>query len=352
MSMRQIRIGDRIVGEGCEPFVIAEVGINHNGELENAYKMIRVAKESGADAVKFQTFKADEFIDDPELTFTYKSQGKDVTESMLKMFRRYEFPNDKWPLIKARCEEEGLIFLSTPQNRSDLDILLKIGIPAIKVGSDDFTNIPLLKSYAAAGLPMIISCGMADLEEVRQAIAAIGALDGHPAVLMLCTSEYPTPPESANLLKLRTLSEAFPNVVMGYSDHTQGSLASALAVALGASIFEKHFTLSHELPGPDHWFSEDPEGLKEWVSAIRKASVMMGSGVVVPTAAESNIRKLARRSIVAISDIRKGEAFSTGNIGLRRPGTGLPPSLYESILGLQAKRDINRRDLIRKEDFA
>ncbi len=229
--------------------------------------MVRTAREAGADAVKFQTFKASEFVGDPNQLYTYRSKGEQVTESMLAMFQRYELPLDAWGKIKSECDRQGMIFLSTPQNRSDLDLLLELNVPAIKVGSDDFTNLPLLKSYAATGLPLIVSCGMADMNEVRSSLGAIGVSSGYPTVLLLCTSQYPTPPGDVNLRKLKTLRDAFPDVTLGYSDHTQGSLAASVATALGATVFEKHFTLSRDLPGPDHWFSEDPIGLRNWISS-------------------------------------------------------------------------------------
>lgn len=347
----QIKIADRFIGRGCQPFIIAEVGINHNGELEKALAMIELAKEGGADAVKFQTFRAKDFVADPNVTYTYKSQGKEITESMLEMFERYEFAGDQWFLIKNKCDEQGIMFLSTPQNRADLNLLIDIGIPAIKVGSDDFTNLHLLKSYAKTGLPMIISCGMADLAEVYQALAAVGSLDGYPTVLMLCTSEYPTPPEDVNLLKLKTLGSAFPMVILGFSDHTQGPLASSLAGALGAAVFEKHFTLDHNLPGPDHWFSEDPKGLLEWISAIRKSFIMLGSDIVRPTYKEKDMRRLARRSIVALTDIEPGETLTMQNLGLKRPGDGLPVAFYEQLLGMKTSKKIKRGDLLKLGDF-
>jgi sialic acid synthase SpsE len=349
--MSQVKIGTRIIGKEYPPFIIAEAGINHNGELNKAYDMIRVAREAGADAVKFQTFKAEEFIGDPTLTYTYKSQGTEITESMLDMFKRYEFTEDQWYLIKKKCDEEKIIFLSTPQNRTDLDVLLKINIPAIKVGSDDFTNIPLLKSYVQTALPIIISCGMADLAEVYNTLEAIGSFDGYPTILLLCTSQYPVPPEDINLLKLKTLAHAFPMVILGFSDHSQGSLASALAVPLGAVVFEKHFTLDNNLPGPDHWFSENPQGLQEWISSIKKAFIMMGEGIVRPTENEKKMRRLARRSILATKDIEQGCFFTVDNISLRRPGDGLPPYYFEHILGLRSIRKINRNELIKLGDF-
>ena len=231
-----IEINNQKLKNYGEPFIVAEAGINHNGELVKAFEMIEVAKQSGVDAVKFQTFKAEEFCGDKKQTFTYKSQGKKITESMFEMFKRYEFSRDEWFQIKQKCDDENILFLSTPQNRSDLDLLLELGLPVIKVGSDDFTNLPLLEDYATTKLPMIVSCGMSDLAEVYQALDIIGTFEGYPTILLLCTSQYPTPPEDVNILKLKTLSNAFPDLVLGFSDHTQGSLASSLASAIILSL--------------------------------------------------------------------------------------------------------------------
>lgn len=350
--MPEIKINGRPIGSAHAPFIIAEAGINHNGEVEKALEMIRVAKAAGADAIKFQTFKATEFCGDPEQTYTYQSQGKAVTESMLEMFRRYELSRDAWFVIRAECDRQGIVFMSTPQNQSDLDLLLEIGIPAVKVGSDDFTNLPLLKGYAAAGLPMILSCGMADLAEVYRSLDAVGANGGYPTVLLLCTSQYPTPPGDVNLSKLTTLRGAFPNLVLGFSDHTQGALASSLAVGLGAVVFEKHFTLGRELPGPDHWFAENPDTLAEWVRSIRTAHVMLGTGAIQPTEAEREMRVLARRSVVALRSLAKNEKLTAENIGLRRPGNGLPPEMLEMVLGGIATRDIRAGEPLNFGDVA
>lgn len=338
--MREVLIGNRPVGLGHPPFVVAEAGINHNGELERALEMIHVAGRAGCDAVKFQTFKAAEFVNDSSQMFTYRSQGREVTESMLAMFQRYELPEDAWPLIKAECEKAGILFFSTPQNRSDLEILLRVGVPAVKVGSDDFTNLPLLKSYARSGLPLILSSGMSDLAEVHQALEAVGALDGYPTILLVCTSQYPTPAEDANLARIATLREVFPMVPIGFSDHTQGPLAASLAVALGACVFEKHFTLSHDLPGPDHWFSEDPKGLADWVAGIRSTRALLGSPVVRPTAVERGNKREYQRRLVAAREIRAGEILDETALTLRRVagGRGLPPGFLEYLLGRPAPR--------------
>lgn len=336
----KIMIGDRAVGIDQAPFVVAEVGINHNGELVRALEMIHVAKDAGCDAVKFQTFKAHEFVNDPSQMFTYRSQGREVTESMLAMFQRYELPESAWSVIKAECEKAGIIFFSTPQNRSDLDILRKVGVPAIKVGSDDFTNLPLLKSYAQTGLPLILSTGMSDLAESHQALEAVGALDGYPVILLACTSQYPTPPEDAHLARITTLRAAFPMVPIGFSDHTRGPQASSLAVALGAVFLEKHFTLDHDLPGPDHWFSEDPVGLKEWVTGIRTARAMLGSPLVRPTTVERGNKTEYQRRLVAACDIEVGDILTEQAITLRRVagGRGFPPNFLDYLLGRASPR--------------
>jgi N,N'-diacetyllegionaminate synthase len=349
--MSQIRLNNHIIEKGQPPFIISEVGINHNGDVNNALKMIDVAKAAGVNAVKFQTFRANEFVLDSRQMYTYKSHGTEITESMLEMFKRYELSKEDWVKIKNKCDEENILFLSTPQNKTDLDLLLELGITAIKVGSDDFTNLPLIKDYASTGLPLFLSCGMADQDEIHQSLNAIGALDGYPTVLLLTTSIYPTPPNEVNLLKLKTLENMFPDIPLGYSDHTQGSLASSLAVASGAVVFEKHFTLDHNMPGPDHWFSEDPKGLKEFVSTIKNAFLMLGSSSLKPSEKEISMRDIARRSIVALQDIKQGEKFNKINIGLRRPGKGLPPSLIEQIYDLKSIRKIKSGEFIKTGDF-
>lgn len=259
------------------------MGINHNGNSDIAKRMIEVAKAAGADAVKFQTFKAEEFCGDPDQTFTYKSKGESVTESMLTIFKRYEFPPEHWQTIKAHCEIVGITFFSTPQNRSDLDLLLEVSLPAIKVGSDDFTNLPLLRSYVESQLPLILSCGMSDSAEVYHGLDTVGFFEGYSVALLLCTSQYPTPAEDVNINKLTTLQHAFPGLLVAFSDHTQGSLAAALAVSRGARIFEKHFTIDQTMPGPDYWYSEDPKGLTEWITTIRTADRLLGSPFLRPT---------------------------------------------------------------------
>ena len=350
--MNKFKINNHEISKENPPFIIAEAGINHNGSVEKAVKMVKTAKNAGVSAIKFQTFKAHEFISNSSLTYTYTSQGESITESQLDLFKRCELSNDDFYKIKKTCDEEKIFFLSTPQNKSDLDFLLELGVSAIKVGSDDFTNLPLLKYYSKTKLPIIISCGMATLEEIETTLDAIGTLDGYPTALLLTTSEYPTPPQNVNLQKLRTLSQKFPDITLGYSDHTQGNLASIVAISFGACIFERHFTLDNSLPGPDHWFSVNPSNLKIWSDSIKTAYQMMGSSEILPTESETKMKTIARRSIVSLDHIELGETLNENNIGLRRPGTGLPPKMFESILGKKAIKKIKKFTIINKEDFA
>ena len=349
--MQEIKIENRKVGHGNPPFIVAEAGINHNGEIEKAFELIRLAKNSGADAVKFQTFTAEKFVSDKDVMYTYQSAEKEITEPLIDILKRCEFVREEWKKIKKKCDEEKITFLSTAQNRSDLDLLLEIGISAIKIGSDDFTNLPLLKNYTNTGLPLILSSGMANLSEIRDSLETVGAQEGYPTILLVCTSEYPTPPEDVNLLKFKTLSSTFPFIPLGFSDHTIGPLASSLAVANGACLLEKHFTINRNLPGPDHWFAEDPSSLTTYVNSIRTAYKMMGDPTVKPTKKEEEMKKIARRSIFTLKEIKKDEKLDDSNIGLRRPGTGLPPKIFPTVLGKKANKDLPKLKLLELGDF-
>ena len=348
-SQRPVLIGNRKVGFGYEPYIVAEVGINHNGDLDRAIEMIHLAKSAGCDAVKFQTFKAKEVCNNTDQTYTYKSQGKEITESMLEMFLRFELPSSAWSIIKMECEKINIQFFSTPQNISDLKILQEVGIPAIKVGSDDFTNLPLLRSYSNTNLPLILSSGMSNLSEAYQALDCIGGLDGYPVILLVCTSQYPTPTDDVNLSRISSLQSTFPNIPIGFSDHTRGPLASSVATGLGAVFLEKHFTLDHNLPGPDHWFSEDPKGLRKWVSGIRQTYSMLGSPIVRPTEAEKINKLEFQRFLIAACPIKIGEIFTSESFMARRisGGTGLPPSHIDLLIGQKSQRDYAKGDIIR-----
>ena len=338
--MNTFQINERVIGGESEPFIIAEAGINHNGDLELAKKMVVAAKMCNVNAVKFQTFYAKDFVQDRSLMYTYKSQGRMITEPIFDIFERVEFTPEQWKELKEFCDHEEVLFLSTPGNITDLELLLSIGIKAVKVGSDDFVNIPLIRRYAQENVPLLLSCGMATEEEIDLTLRTAGFQNGKDICLLLCTSQYPTPPEDVNIRKLTTLQERYPGLVVGLSDHTRGNTAACMAVALGAKVFEKHFTLEHDLPGPDHWFAETPESLKKWVDSIREAYKMLGCSELKPTDREINHRAEYRRSITTAHSIKKGEVFSEYNLCMRRPGDGIPAKEWDYIIGRKAKRDI------------
>ena len=346
------QIGKKVIGPISEPYIIAEVGINHNGSLKAALEMIEIAKGSGADAVKFQTFKAEEFCGDPEQQFSYFSAGKEVTESMLSMFKRMELESGDWIKIKEYADKVGIEFFSTPQNYSDLELLLPLEVKTIKIGSDDLTNLPLISSYANTGLPLILSSGMADISEVHRALVAAGWFEGRQVAMLVCTSQYPTPTTDVNIRRVSTLRAAFPNLIVGFSDHSQGNEAAIMATALGAKIFEKHFTFSHDAEGPDHWFSLNPMELHSWVKSIREAHLLLGNGIVAPTEQELKMRKLARRSVVALSDINLGETLTDLNIGSRRPGTGIAPEFLPIMQNRISNKFIQKGETIDWQDLA
>ncbi len=344
-------IDSKIIGKEFEPFIIAEAGINHNGDIALAKKMILAAKNAGADAVKFQTFQTEEFIQDRSEMFTYCSQGKKVTESQYEMFKRVEFTEKEWKEIKQFCEKQGIIFLSTVSGIQGLELLIRIGVSAIKVGSDDFVNLPLLGKYEEYGLPMIVSCGMSTEAEIAATLEVLKVKEGHPVCLMLCTSQYPTPEQDVNARKLLTISEKFPQVIPGLSDHTQGHTAAVVATAYGARVFEKHFTLNHDLPGPDHWFSADPAELRQWAAEIRKAYVVLGSPVLEPTETEKAQRLAMRRSITTIKQIHPGDSLTEDNIDLLRPGNGLGADNWKQILGRTAAHELAKGIQITWDDI-
>ena len=278
-----MRIGDYTIGDGNPPFVIAEASINHCGNLGRALEMVQVAKNANCQAVKFQTFRAVD-VCSPVQMVTYQSRGMEVTEPRINIFRRCELPESAWPVIKAECDRVGILFMSTPETPRDLGLLLEVGIPAIKIGSDNLTNLPMLRSCALddIALPIILSTGMSNFDEILNAVSIIKA---QQLALLACTSQYPCPIAEANVQRVANLREHFIAEV-GYSDHTDGHTAAIMAVALGASIIECHFTLSNMLEGPEHHWAKEPDALRDYVYYIDRAYKARGDGIVYPSAAE------------------------------------------------------------------
>ncbi|OHA13816.1 MAG: N-acetylneuraminate synthase [Candidatus Tagabacteria bacterium RIFCSPLOWO2_01_FULL_39_11] len=350
----EIKIGNKKIGDGNKTFIVAELGINHNGNLNLAKKMIAAAKKAGADAVKLQSFVTEDFVGDKNLAYTYKSQGKKVTESQYRMFKRNELNRKKQKELFGYAKKIGTIIFSTPQDNSfkTVDYLCgkEINMPAIKVGSDDLTNLPMLAYYAKKNKPMIISTGMSTLEEIKDAVNTIKKYNDK-IVILKCTSLYPAPPGEANLAQIKTLEKIYKDCVIGYSDHTEGSTAAVIAVILGAKIIEKHFTLDKNLPGPDHWFAADPKELEFLVKQVREAEQMPGSSEFKLSPKELEMKKIARRSIMLANPVKKGEKIKAQDLEVKRPGTGLPPKYLPKIIGKIAKRNFKKGNLLSKRDL-
>ena len=320
-------------------YIVGEIGLNHNGSLDLALEAIEVAKRAGCDAIKFQTFAAAEFCD-PTVQYEYLSQGRSITEPMIEMFQRCELPTQHWKRCVKHAKEIGIDMFTTPQNGSDLRHFDVASLPAIKVGSDDLTNTQLLAELAAYERPMIISSGMASIGDLAHALQALNWPESPDIAVLVCTSQYPTPLIHANISRVRTIAAAFPGIAVGFSDHTLGVTAAITARALGARVFEKHFTTDQSLPGPDQWYSPNEDDLSHWVTSIRDTGAVLGSGIVAPSEAERSMALIARRSLVALYDLPRGHILRPADIGMRRPGGGMTSDQYQELIGLCLTRDV------------
>ena len=322
--------------------IIAEVGVNHNGDVNLALKLIDAAVAAGADIVKFQTFNAENLVSASAPKAGYQKKTTTASESQLDMIRKLELPEDAYPLLLAHCRQCGIRFLSTPFDLGSVDFLSQLGMDTWKIPSGEITNLPYLRKIGALGQPVILSTGMSTLEEVADALHALDAA-GVPqslVTLLHCTTEYPAPFAEVNLRAMQTLRAAFPLCAgVGYSDHTQGIEVSLAAVAMGASVIEKHFTLDRSMEGPDHKASLEPDELQTLVRGIRNIEVALGNGVKAPAPSEIPNMLVARKSIVAARSIRAGEVFTAENITTKRPGGGISPMLWDSVIGACAKRN-------------
>lgn len=330
---KTIRIGDRLIGDDYPVFIMAEAGANHNGDIRLAKELASAAREAGADCVKFQTFTASEFCADRTKTFTYRSQGKEVTESEYEMFQRLEFSREQWQELMNHCEEQGILFLTTVQDPINLQMMQELGLKGIKVGSDDFDCLVNLRQYASTGLPLIVSKGMADLAEVDQVLGDISPLATGGLCVLHCVSLYPSDACHLNLRQLTKLRDRYPGIVWGFSDHSPSTVAPALAVSLGACIIEKHFTLDHNLPGPDHWFSMDPRELKEMINNIRFAEQALGSGRVEPSEGETASREVMRRRILARVALAAGTHLNESHVTFKRASHGVHAGGWDLMSG-------------------
>lgn len=326
-------------------YIIAEAGVNHNGDFNKAKTMVIEAKKAGADAVKFQTFISSNLVSAFALKADYQKKTTAQAESQLEMLQKLELTFEQFTLLSRHSNEVGIDFLSTPFDNDSIDFLSTLRMPVWKIPSGEITNKPYLLKIEQTKRPIILSTGMSTMEEIAEALEIFKNYDRNIITLLHCNTEYPTPYGDVNLNAMKTLKEAF-GVRVGYSDHTRGIEVAVAAVALGASVIEKHFTLDNNMPGPDHKASLEPAELSEMVKAIRNVEQALGDGVKKPSPSEIKNISIARKSIVASRDICQGESFTEGNITVKRPGDGLSPMKWFDILGKTANRDFIRDEKI------
>ena len=331
-------------------FLIAEIGINHNGDLDLARKTIEAAKQCGVDAVKFQNYVTSDFLSDRSLTYEYIGPQGSVIESQYDLFKRNELSTEQLRLLKAHCDAIGLTFLSTPTNEQGVELLAELGCQMVKNGSDYLVNHRLVASMARSGMATILSTGMATLAEIDEAVCTFREAGGRDLTLLHCTSTYPTAAQDLNLRRIPVLAQAF-GCQAGFSDHSEGITAPTAAVVLGACLIEKHFTLDRQLPGPDHRFSADPAEMAQLVAAVRYAEASLGDTGLGPTQSEMGSRQAFRLSCVAAEAIAPGTVLTAAHLAFRRPGHGLPPKMESALIGRTTKIELRKGDLLRWEQL-
>ncbi|MBI4833596.1 MAG: N-acetylneuraminate synthase [Planctomycetes bacterium] len=345
--MKKVKIGKRWIGEGEPCFIIAEAGSNHNRNFKQALKLIDVAAAAGADAVKFQTYSAEKIYSRKTPMASYLKKNKLVKgkETLWDLIKKIEIPRKWHKDLMLYCRKKGILFMSTPFDLEAVDELEKVGVSAHKIASFEITHLPLLKHTAETGKPIILSTGMADLADIETALDVIYKAGNHKVVLLHCAISYPPKYEDLNLRAMQTMNQAF-QLPVGFSDHTLGMTSDIAAVALGACVIEKHFTLDRSLPGPDHPFALEPGELKSMVQAIRDTEKSLGSPIKMHTRAEEELYKIGRRSLVAACNIPKGTKITMGMIDVKRPGYGIPTKMMDIVVGRVAKKNIEQDDIL------
>lgn len=338
---KSVKIGRRAVGPGRPVYIVAEIGINHNGDMKLAKKTIDAAAAAGADAVKFQNYFTEDFISGRKLKYTYRSRGKKITESQYDMFKRCELSSDDLAGLAAHCRKRGIDMHSTPTSQRGIDGLLKARVGVLKNGSDYLPNVDLIRAMGKTGLPTVLSTGMAEIDEIDEAVKAFRSTGNKDLILLHCTSSYPTPDEDVNVCRVKTLQDTF-GCLAGFSDHSHGISAAVLSVVYGACWIEKHFTFSRNLPGPDHAFSMDPAELAQLVGTVRAAEKQIGLPVLGPTKAEARGRREYRLSCVAAEGLAAGTVLSPEHIAFRRPGTGVKPAQADLLCGRKLKKSVSK----------
>ena len=340
-----VTLADRLVGPGQRVLVVAEAGVNHNGDPALAARLVDAAADAGADAVKFQTFRAEDVVAGGTPKAVYQTERTGVEESQLEMLQGLELGVEVWASLVERCRARSLLFLSTPFDDRSLELLAGLGVPGLKIASPDLVNPFLLEAAARTGLPLLVSTGLATMAEVEEALAVLRAADAAGVVFLHCVSAYPAPVEDANLRTIPAMAERL-GVPIGYSDHTLGPEAALAAVALGACVVEKHLTLDRTLPGPDHAASSEPGELADLVRSIRAIEASLGDGVKRPAPSEEANRSVVRRSIAAARDLDAGTVLERGMLTALRPGTGIPPGRAAEVVGRSLMRAVRRGELL------
>ncbi len=343
--IQPVRIGDRLIGQGHACFIIAEAGVNHNGDLATGHKLIDAAVEAGADAVKFQSFFAKELVTPAATKADYQVETTGMAGGQTTMLQELELTLEGQAELKTHCDEAGILYLCTPYENYSTDMLEQIGVGAFKIASTDTNNIPFLRHVATKGRPVIISTGMSTLAEVELAIETLRPSLRDKIIILHCTSEYPAPIGEVNLGVIATMRQAFA-CPTGYSDHTEGIGVAPWAVAAGACLIEKHFTLDRNSPGPDHRASLEPDELSSLVRTLKNVEVAMGDGVKRVMPAEQKNKPLMQKSLVARRLIRAGEVIDEIDLAAKRPALGLQPYWFDRVVGKRAAKDIPADALI------
>ena len=340
-----IKLGNRKIDNNLPCYIIAEAGVNHNGDVNIAKELIKQAKWAGADCVKFQTFKAEQIITKNAPKAKYQLEVTDKSESQFEMLKSLELSRENYIELMKYCKELNIEFLSTPYNHEDADFLESLGVNAFKIASGQIIELAFLNHVAKKGKPIILSTGMANMSEVAQAVDSIRSTGNNQLVILQCTTNYPSRLEDANIMAMQTMQTAF-QVMAGYSDHIERNYACYAAVSMGARVIEKHFTLDKNMPGPDHSSSLNPFGFKELVKGIKAIELALGNGLKSPCLAEIENAKGMRRSIATKKSIKKGEELSSKNIGFKRPYNGIRPQMYEYLVGQKASLNIDEDTLL------
>lgn len=343
-----VDIGERKIGPGHPCFIIAEAGVNHNGDIGTARRLIDAAARAGADAVKFQSFKAEQLTTPEAPKAAYQLRSTSAAESQLDMLKALELSFESHAQLMDYCKDKGILFMSTPFDEESAGFLDSLGVEAFKMPSGEITNLPFLADVARKGKPMIVSTGMSFLGEVEAAVNTIQAEGLKEIVLLHCVSNYPSVPPDANLRAMETLRRAF-GLPVGFSDHSLGTEIGVASVALGACVLEKHLTLDRDLPGPDHKASLEPGELTALIKAARAVEAALGDGRKVPVAAESDTAAVARKSLVAAVEIPSGTKLDKEMIAIKRPGTGLPPAFRNYLIGRTVRTTVSAGTLLTLE---